>query len=202
MNLSHLGAPVGAMTRVDGGLLNRMWRLETDQGVFAVKELTRDRGWTYRPDDIFRLEQAAFAGGIPMPEPISADTEVLVHRWVEGSKVPEKPVRASFAFEIGAILARLHALDIEWTHVSIEDPMPTDWPELATAAVASHQPWADELLDAVDSFSCDRRVRRRVRAPWSCRGDAQRHQPTEPPQRGRSSGRPRLGGRRPAASRL
>ncbi len=34
------------MTRVHGGLLNRMWRLETDQGVFSVKELTLDRDWT------------------------------------------------------------------------------------------------------------------------------------------------------------
>ena len=140
------------MTRVHGGLLNRMWRLETDQGVFAVKELTLDRDWTYRPDDIFRLEQAAFAAGIPMPEPISADSEVLVHRWVDGTKVPEAPVPAAFAFEIGEILARIHALDVEWTHVSIEDPMPTDWPDLASRAVASKQPWADELVAAVDAF--------------------------------------------------
>jgi aminoglycoside phosphotransferase (APT) family kinase protein len=152
VNVSHLGAPVGAMTRVHGGLLNRMWRLETDQGVFAVKELTRDRGWTYLPDDIFRLEQAAFAADIPMPEPISADADVLVHRWVDGSKVPEEPAPASFTFEIGEILARLHSLAIAWTRESIEDPMPTDWPELAAAAVASHQPWAEELLEAVDSL--------------------------------------------------
>src|SRR5437870_5690604 len=64
----------------------------------------------------FRLEQAAFASGIPMPEPVSADAEVLVHRWVDGSKVPEEPARASFGFEIGEILASLHSLDIEWTH--------------------------------------------------------------------------------------
>jgi aminoglycoside phosphotransferase (APT) family kinase protein len=152
VNLSHLGTPAGPMTRVHGGLLNRMWRLETDRGVFAVKELTLDRDWVYRPDDIFRLEQAAFNAGIPMPEPISADAEVLVHRWVEGTNVPEAPVQASFGFEIGEILARLHSIDVEWTHVSIEDPMPTDWPELAARAVASQQPWADELLASVDSF--------------------------------------------------
>jgi hypothetical protein len=67
------------MTRVRGKSSNRMWRLETDQGVFVVKELRLDRDWTYRYDDVFRLEQAAFAAGIPMPEPISADSEVLHH---------------------------------------------------------------------------------------------------------------------------
>lgn len=150
--LAHLGTPVGPMTRVHGGLLNRVWRLETDRGVFAVKQLTLDRDWTFRRDDIFRLEQTAFAAGIPMPEPVSADAEVLVHRWVDGRSVPEAPVEASFAFEIGEILARLHALDVEWTSVPTDDPMPADWPELAARAAASGQPWAGELLAAVDPF--------------------------------------------------
>ena len=34
-NLSHLGTPAGPMTRVHGKSSNRVWRLETDQGVFA-----------------------------------------------------------------------------------------------------------------------------------------------------------------------
>ena len=39
MNLSHLGAQIGPMIRVHGGFANRMYRLDTDQGSFAVKEL-------------------------------------------------------------------------------------------------------------------------------------------------------------------
>ncbi len=141
------------MTRVHGGFANRMYRLDTDQGSFAVKELNLvDRRWTYRVDDVFRFEQAAFAAGIPMPEPISASHDTLVHRWVEGEEVPEAPVSAAYAFEIGQILARIHALDVEWTHVSIEDPTPRDWPELAERAAATGQPWADELASHVETF--------------------------------------------------
>ena len=126
-NLSHLGAPIGPMIRVHGGFANRMYRLDTDQGSFAVKELNLvDRRWTYRVEDVFRFERAAFAAGIPMPEPISASHHTLVHRWVEGEKVPEAPVSAAYAFEIGEILARIHALDVAWTHVSIEDPTSRD----------------------------------------------------------------------------
>ena len=74
-NLSHLGAPIGPMIRVHGGFANRMYRLDTDQGSFAVKELNPvDRRWTYHVEDVFRFERAAFAAGIPMPEPISAST--------------------------------------------------------------------------------------------------------------------------------
>ena len=93
------------MTRVHGGFANRMYRLDTDQGSFAVKELNRvDRRWDYRVDDVFRFEQAAFAAGIPMPAPISASHDTLVHRWVDGHTVPEAPVPEAFAFEIGEIL--------------------------------------------------------------------------------------------------
>lgn len=140
------------MTRVHGKASSSVYRLDTDQGSFAVKELSLDRGWTLRHDDVFRLEGAAFAAGIPMPEPISANAEVLVHRWVEGEKVPEEPVSSAFAFEIGEILARIHALDVTRTHASSEEPTPRDWPELTERAVTMGQPWADGLAGAVDAL--------------------------------------------------
>jgi len=153
VNLSHLGTPVGPTIRVHGGFANRMYRLDTDQGSFAEKELNIvDRRWTYHVEDVFRFERAAFAAGIPMPEPISASHRTLVHRWVEGEKLPEAPVSAAYAFEIGEILARIHALDVEWTPVSIEDPTSRDWPELAERAAATGQPWADELAGTVDGL--------------------------------------------------
>ncbi|MET1005882.1 MAG: phosphotransferase [Propionibacteriaceae bacterium] len=153
MNLSHLGAPIGPMTRVHGGFANRLYRLDTDQGSFAVKELNVvDRRSAYRAEDVFRLERAAFAAGIPMPEPIAADRHTLVHRWVEGEKVPEAPVSSAYAFEIGQILAALHGLDVAWAHESDEEPTSRDWPELAARAVATGQPWADELTSHVKTF--------------------------------------------------
>ena len=141
------------MVRVSGGFANRVYRLDTDLGSFAVKELNLvDRRWTYRAEEVFRFEQAAFAAGIPMPEPISADDHILVHRWVEGEKLPMTPVSAAYAFQIGEILAHMHALDVEWTDVSIEEPTPRDWPALAERAVATGQPWAGELLSHVETF--------------------------------------------------
>jgi aminoglycoside phosphotransferase (APT) family kinase protein len=151
-DLSHLGTPLGPMTRVHGGFANRMYRLDTDQGSFAVKELNPDRRWNHHVEDVFRFERAAFAAGIPMPEPISAGPRTLVHRWAEGEKVPEAPVPAAYAAEVGEILARLHALDVEWTQVPVEEPASRDWPELAERAAATGQPWADELASHVDTF--------------------------------------------------
>ena len=141
------------MIRVHGGFANRTYRLDTDQGSFAVKELNVvDRGSAYHAENVFRFERAAFAAGVPMPEPISASSDTLVHRWVVGEKVPEAPVSEEYAFEIGEILARIHALDVEWTPVPIEDPPSRDWPELAARAAVTGQPWADELASHVETF--------------------------------------------------
>ncbi|GAA1626370.1 phosphotransferase family protein [Catellatospora bangladeshensis] len=153
MDLSRLGAPLGPMIRVHGGFANRMYRLDTEQGSFAVKELNlADRRRSYRAEDVFRFERAAFAVGIPMPEPIAAGHGTLVHRWVEGETVPEAPVPVAYAYEIGEILARIHTLDVAWTRVPVEEPTPRDWPELATRAAATGQPWAGELASEVETF--------------------------------------------------
>ncbi|SNT29676.1 Predicted kinase, aminoglycoside phosphotransferase (APT) family [Asanoa hainanensis] len=139
------------MVRVHGGFANRLYRLDTDLGSFAVKELSL--GLVDRPvSDVFRFERAAFAAGIPMPEPISAGSRTLVHRWVEGEKVPEEPVPAAYAFEIGEILARLHALSVSWPGVVVSEPAPRDWASLAARATATGQPWAGELVSSVTTF--------------------------------------------------
>lgn len=39
-NRFELGSPLNAPTRVYGGLLHRMWRVNTDSGVYAVKQLS------------------------------------------------------------------------------------------------------------------------------------------------------------------
>ncbi len=91
MNLDHLGVPLRPMTRVYGKSSHRMFRLDTDQGSFAVKQLRTDLEWVRRDGDVFRLERAAFAAGIPMPEPVSVDAEVLVHRGVDGAPLSNEP---------------------------------------------------------------------------------------------------------------
>ena len=153
MDLSLLGVPTGPRRRVHGGFANRMYRLDTDQGSFAVKELNLDdRRWTYRVDDVFGFERAAFAAGIPMPEPISASHDTLVHRWVDGEHMPEAPVPPAYAFEVGEILARIHALDVTWPHGSTQEKTARDWPELAERAAGTGQPWAGELASHVTTF--------------------------------------------------
>lgn len=158
-----LGTPQREPVAISGGLLNRMWRLDTDRGSFAVKELNLDRGWATRFDDVLRVELAAFAAGIAMPEPVPVGghavaeicgASVLVHRWVDASRIPIEPVTPAFASRVGTSLALMHSLDVEWTHVSIEDPMPTEehWTLLADRAGSAGLAWAQDLAGAAPAL--------------------------------------------------
>jgi len=145
------------MTRVRGGYAHRLYRLDTDQGSFAVKELNLDdRRTTAAVEDVLRLERAAFAAGIPMPKPVAADGGTVVHRWVDGEPVPEEPVAPAFGFAVGAVLARLHALDVAWPDEpageSAGGRAAHDWAGLAERATATGQPWADELASRVGTL--------------------------------------------------
>ena len=136
-----------------GGFAHRLYRLDTDQGSFAVKELNLDgRRPTAPVPDVFRFEQAAFTAGISMPEPISASHDTLVHRWLDANKVPEEPVSPEFGSAVGEILARLHRLDVVWTAEPVEEPTPHDWPQLAQKATETSQPWAELLAARVDTL--------------------------------------------------
>jgi len=188
------------MIRLYGKGSNRMYRLDTSQGSFTVKVLNLDRDRTVRHDDVFRLEQAAFGSGIPMPEPISADAEALVHRWVEGDTVPEEPVSRPFAFEIGEIVAHIHALDVAWTDVAVEHRTPRDWPELAERAAATGQPWADVLASAVNVLLAITDFVDTCERPGPVVLTHRDIHPVELAGSKRSAGRARLGDRRDAGS--
>lgn len=127
-----LGFPVEGARPVPGGLTNRLWRVETTRGVFAVKQMNRDSAradYLVWYDRAFMLEQAAFVAGLPMPRPVPvarggsclgeiAGTDGIatmrVHEWVEGVRLdnaiayPPQTVAS-----IASVLARIHNLRFE-----------------------------------------------------------------------------------------
>ena len=166
----RIGDPLGPPTEVRGGLVNRMWRLATARGIFAVKEMNRDFGradYLASFDRAFALEQAAFAIGVPMPRPIvDAETggclaelpstdgppiTVRVHAWMDGVPL-ENSVRhpPEVAARVGSILARIHALGMksdvtaaEALRVFGED----EWRALVERAESAGAAWAGDLRD-------------------------------------------------------
>ena len=194
VDLSPLGAPTGSMVRVHGGFANRLYRLDTDQGSFAVKEMSlADRRSTYDAEGVLRFERAAFAAGIPMPEPILASQHTLVHRWVDAAPVPEAPVSPAFGREIGEILARIHALDVGWTPVSSEDPDATGLARARRARGGDRATVGRRARVRGRDVPRDRRLRRDLRTTRTRRADSSGHPPVEPARSGGSAGGARLG---------
>src|SRR5688500_3862671 len=81
----ELGTPLRPMTRVGGGNVHRMWRLDTDRGSWAVKQL---RPGTALPAylNTIEFEQAGRAAGVACPRAIEAATGGYLAE-VDGSRV-------------------------------------------------------------------------------------------------------------------
>jgi Ser/Thr protein kinase RdoA (MazF antagonist) len=173
--LAAFGEPgeVTAYAEVAGGWSNRVWRLTTTRGDYAVKELRNAWGeprWLEWLAEGWRLELAARAGGVAMPEPIanrrtgqptayvarsegSGEAPVRLHRWVESEPVPREPVGPDLARWVGRTLATVHALALRPTAADLYSgrvglTTADVWPDLVARSRAVGAPWAEDLAAA------------------------------------------------------
>ncbi len=132
-----LGRAIGSAAFAARGELGRIWRLQTTDGEWAVKELLRPSDEQAAAADV-AFQEAAIGAGIPMPRPVisrsgtvlasiesaGAPVTVRVYSWVELAPGPT----SAPAHEAASILGRLHELGI-----AVEgrpDPWFTDVPRL------------------------------------------------------------------------
>ncbi|MGD9954806.1 MAG: phosphotransferase family protein [Candidatus Nanopelagicales bacterium] len=159
-----------AYDEVGGGWSNRVLRLATTQGDYAVKELRNAWGeprWLDWLAEGWRLERAAALAGVAMPEPLPApdggcvawvapldvgpDVPVRVHRWVEAATVPRQEVGAELARWVGGALARVHRLALAPLQPALYAgriglTTADVWPDLLARSAGA--PWADDLASA------------------------------------------------------
>ena len=164
------GAPE-RLAPVVGGWSNRVFRLDTTRGSYAVKELRNAWGeprWRDWLAEGWRVELAARDAGIAVPEPVrdpltcealaevgradgSGPVQVRVHRWVESVPVPRDPVGVDLARWVGQVLAELHGLALR--------PLSADlyrgrigltsadiWPDLVARSQSVDAPWTAVLV--------------------------------------------------------
>ncbi len=160
----RLGAPVAAPKPVPGGRVHQIWRIETTEGIFAVKLLrlatTPQPGAlaSYRRAE--GIAQAMAALGVPAVAGLAHRSRlvqriqgvyVVVFPWAEGVTLPFSAASPEQARQIGALLGKMHAfnlaipgLDIPTWKVLRDD----DWVLLARRA-AAHAPWAEDIRASV-----------------------------------------------------
>lgn len=158
------------MRPVAGAWSNRVYRLETTAGAYAVKELLDpwgERRFGERLAAAWEVELAAIAAGVAAPEPVAApgggpvagigrgggpDACVRVHSWAPGTPAGSGPVAAGVARWAGGLLARLHGMGLRPRDRGVF-PVPDatvagEWPRLADAAARAGAPWAAALCAA------------------------------------------------------
>ena len=160
-NAFNLGAPRGDATPISGGLIHRMWKLDTNHGSFAIKEL--DATIMTRPgihksfiqseiiatalkNEKIPIATALIAHATPLYE--TGGSTVMVFPWIKGSTWRVEQVTSQQAVKIGTILADIHTakinmmdtLPIPETHKIISE----HWQSLINEALVNKLPWATE----------------------------------------------------------
>ena len=165
-DLFRLGRPASSLELVARGQHNPLGvsRLRTASGCYAVK------GFEAAPSvTALAIETAAFAAGLPIPEPIrtrdgalfarhragESDVWVRVYRWVPGAALNWGIADPPVSFEIGRLMATIHRLPVASDALK-EAPAQAwsplgerGWAGLAKRALARGLPWADALGAAV-----------------------------------------------------
>ncbi|GCE28228.1 membrane protein [Dictyobacter alpinus] len=160
--MGGLGKPRGELQAVAGGLLHHVCRLETSQGVFAIKQL--NPAMMGEPDtlDAYRMSEKIAhlmaERGIPAVAALPlADGDViynldgmalLVYPWIEGPLLSASSLDLHAANTLGGLLAQLHALQLTipelppfvWKHLHDED-----WDILTFQASDLNLAWANPV---------------------------------------------------------
>ncbi|HBS43894.1 MAG TPA: aminoglycoside phosphotransferase [Paenibacillus sp.] len=152
--------------QVTGGLLHRMYRLQTDKALYAVKALNpqimqRDTAmYNYTLSE--KVANMAYQNGInAVPAIVSNDRfmhEVagqffLLFPWVEGKALPSREANIECCKKIGDILAEIHKIDFSTLldhpieNLEAVNGSAVCWNEYALQAKQEGLKWSDLLID-------------------------------------------------------
>ena len=158
LGLGRVVEPPKALT---GGLLHRVFRVDTDRGAYAVKLI--DPEVAGRPGAIDNIENsegaaAALAGVVPAVAAIAFDGRrvrgidgrwAVVYPWAEGASVFPPDITPAHCAAVGHTLGRMHAANVRAPGIAPEAArMPEiDWPGLLMKAPAAR--WRTRIESAL-----------------------------------------------------
>lgn len=152
----NLGQPVQPPERVHGGLLHIMWRLDTDKGSYAIKQLSKDidlnNAQIIKNYELSEQIASRFiAQGIPGVCAITQSGKhlfiidgsgFLVYPWVNAKALDHHTVSEYHALKIATILAKMHCLNL-------------DEPEITQPEFYTHTNQKIlEVFDKAKNFNC------------------------------------------------
>ena len=155
-SLIGVGTPLGRPEPITGGLLHRMWRVETQGGTLAVKVLNPEIMSRSNAKQNFRISERAAkiangegicavtaktVGNDPWIE--SNGSSVMVFDWADGRTLLPEECTSEHTMRIGEILFQIHSLNIA-----------TDGLEPPTWSAIPEDTWKSHIEKARQSISC------------------------------------------------
>lgn len=160
-NQLGIGTLVAPPERVLGGLLHRMWKLQTDTGAFACKELSKNIDLNPTTRNIYELTEQIAKRFNELSIPAIAaleldgnhlidihDNTFLVYPWCDGVTIANNSVNTSHALKIAALLAKMHLIDLkvpELPDLKLHIYQPYVLSALIQRAIKAHLPYGQEL---------------------------------------------------------
>ncbi|MDF2673611.1 MAG: aminoglycoside phosphotransferase [Clostridiales bacterium] len=166
-NTLKLGKIVGAPEALSGGLLHRMYAIETIQGKYAVKALNPQI--MHRPiaiQNFINSEEIANFASNNIPA-ISAkkingtsmqeiDNQFyLVFNWVDGKSLKPNEIGIVHCKKIGAILADIHMMDFSELSIindCFDNSQIIDWNYYLHKGQENNSVWVNLMLEIIDKL--------------------------------------------------
>lgn len=160
METRGLGSPRGPAIPVSGGLMHRMYKIKTDRGLYAVKQLNRKV--MARPgvfENFLRaekLEEVLEREGIPIVPSLSIRGRKMqsidngyfyIFHWQEGSITDWNNISPGQCKIAGNILGRIHSISLENTGCSPLISSEIPWDEFAQRAADKNMELASLLCE-------------------------------------------------------
>ena len=163
---TQIGNEIVNIEKVTGGLSHRMYKITTDKGVYAIKEL--NHGVMKRTEAysnfVFseKVTEIAIKNEIPAVGAMKLNNEIItkidnsyfmVFEWLEGKVLKSEEITEKHCEIIGRILAQIHNIDFS----SIEDEKRKeqfteefDWNKYIELAEKQNKEYVDILKQNVD----------------------------------------------------
>ena len=163
---NNLGNKINNIDKVTGGLSHRMYKVETDKGIYAVKELNngvmkRERAYSNfvfseKVTDIVKENGISAIGALKLNNDIMLkidDSYFMVFEWLEGKILKAEEITDNHCEIIGKMLAQIHNIDFS----RIEDDERKnieknifDWNKYITPAEGQNKPYIKELKESIE----------------------------------------------------
>ncbi len=130
-NKLNLPLPINKPTRVEGGLLHSMWKLDINNCSYAVKQLSKDIKLTEEVKNNYELtEMIAYRFSQKNIPAISAmeiagkhlleisGTAFLIYPWVHAQTLDKKTISEEQAVKVATLVASLHLINLDVPELS------------------------------------------------------------------------------------